>query len=128
MQHLYEAHKLLEQYFTADSSDRRKTIVGQLDATGLSPTILGRMVRLRMRWQALTPGVYFVNEKSGPYAIRYFLGIPRGYDLTHSWPLVVKLPAANAFLTDPPPDVDAVTRIYPSGSTTSWPIIPTLWC
>jgi hypothetical protein len=112
VQHLYDAHKLLEKYFTADSSDQRKTIVEQLDATGLSPTVLGRILRLRMGWQALTPGVYFINQKSGPYAIRYFLGVPRGYDVTHSWPLVVKLPTANAFLTDPPPDADAVARIY----------------
>jgi len=112
VQHLYDAHKLLERYFTADSSDQRKTIVEQLDATGLSPTVLGRIVRLRMGWQALTPGVYFINQKSGPYAIRYFLGVPRGYDLTHSWPLVVRLPTANAFLTDSPPDAAAVARIY----------------
>jgi hypothetical protein len=109
---LYEAHKLLEQYFAADSSDQRKAIVPQLDATGFSPTVLGRLVRLRMDWQQLAPGVYFINEKAGPHAVRYFLGIPRGYDLTHSWPLVVKLPTTNAFLTNPPPDAAAVARIY----------------
>jgi hypothetical protein len=109
---LDEAHKLLEQYFAADSSDQRKAIVQQLDATGVAPPILGRMARLRMYWQKLEPGVYFINEQVGPHAVRYFLGVPRGYDQTQSWPLVVKLPTANAFLTDPPPDADGVTRIY----------------
>lgn len=109
---LYAAHELLEQYFTAEPGAPRKAIVQQLDASGIPTAILGRIVRLRMDWQPLAPGVYFINEKSGPHVIRYFLGVPRGYDVTHSWPLVVRLPTANAFLTDPPPDADAVAKIY----------------
>jgi hypothetical protein len=109
---LYEAHKLLEQYFSFDSMDQRKGIVQQLDATGLSPSILGRLLRLRMNWENLAPGVYYIDDKAGPQQVRYFLGVPRGYDLTQSWPLVVKLPTANAFLTNPPPDAAGAARIY----------------
>ena len=38
------------------------------------------------------------------------LGIPAQYDVTKSWPLVIKLPVANAFLTQPPPDGQAGSK------------------
>ena len=38
--------------------------------------------------------------------------MPRGYRRAVSWPLVIKLPTANAFLTDPPPTADDVARLY----------------
>lgn len=109
---LQSVHALLERYFTAKSESQRKQIAAEIDSSGLPPEIVGRIVRLRTAWSDLTPGVYYINRKIGPFDVRYFLGIPRQYDRTHSWPLVVKLPAANAFLTDPPPDAQTVTNIY----------------
>jgi len=105
------ARGLLERFFAASASDR-KQIVSQILATGLSPQIVGRLARLRENWSALAPGVYYINAQAGPFNIRYFLGIPAQYDFSHSWPLVVKLSVANAFLSQPPPDAHAATDIY----------------
>jgi hypothetical protein len=105
------AHDLLEQYFAADSN-QRKQIEPRIETLGLPAQIIGRLARIRSSWTALDPGVYFINFQSGPISVRYFLGIPPNYDPTRSWPLVEKLPVANAFLTNPPPAADAVTKIY----------------
>jgi hypothetical protein len=108
---LRSAQSLLERFFAATAS-QRKQIITEINATGLSPAIVGRLARLRESWSALAPGVYYINAQAGPINIRYFLGIPAQYDFSRSWPLVVKLPVANAFLTQPPPDAQAVTDIY----------------
>jgi hypothetical protein len=108
----HAAHDLLEQYFAADSAEQRGAIVRQIDAIGLDTPTIGRLARLRMNWPQLTPGVYFINEKAGPYDVKYFLGVPRRYNVSQSWPLVVKLPVANAFVTNPTPDADRVVQIY----------------
>jgi hypothetical protein len=105
------ADDLLQRFFDASASER-KQIISQITATGLGPEIVGRLARLRENWLALAPGVYYINIQSGPFNVRYFLGIPPKYDFARSWPLVVKLPSANAFLTKPPPDAQAVTQIY----------------
>src|SRR6185437_4933294 len=55
---------------------------------------------------------YYVNEKLGPHDVRYFLGVPAGYDRAKSMPLVVKLVPVNPFITKPPPDADEVVKIY----------------
>src|ERR1700683_1042270 len=94
---LQSVHELIERYFTAESEARRKEVVEQINASGLSSAVLGRIIRLRSGWGDLTPGVYYVNKKIGTFDVRYFLGIPGQYDRTRSWPLVVMLPAANAF-------------------------------
>lgn len=109
---IYHAHELIEHYFDATTVAQRKTIVQSLEQCGVAPEILGRLTRLRMRWPALEGGVYYVNEKHGLFDVRYFLGVPAGYDRTKSWPLVVKLVPLNPFLTRPPPDADAVVKIY----------------
>jgi predicted esterase len=112
LQKLISAHELLEKYFAAESSGQRSEIVTRIDATGLDRPTIGHLARLRMDWQPLAPGVYYINQKNGPLEVRYFLGIPKSYDLTKPWPLVVKLPVPNAFLTTPPPDAQRVTDIY----------------
>jgi hypothetical protein len=106
------AHELLERYFATPSSGERTAIAARIDAVGLDRSIVGKLTRLRIEWPTLTPGVYYINEKNGPHEVRYFLGIPTSYELTRSWPLVVKLPVANVFLTTPPPDAQRVTEIY----------------
>jgi hypothetical protein len=83
-----------------------------LESFGLDANVLGRIVRIRMKWPQLAPGVYYINERIGPHDVRYFLGIPKGYDRAKAWPLVIKLPTADAFLADPPPDPVQVTEIY----------------
>jgi hypothetical protein len=108
---LVAVHELLERYF-AEPSAGRVEIVARIDAMGFDRSIVGRLARLRIGWAALAPGVYYINEKSGPREVRYFLGIPKSYDVTKACPLVVKLPVANAFLTSPPPDAQRVSEIY----------------
>lgn len=109
---LRKVHALLERYFISDTSSERKILSKQIAATGFDPSDVGRIVRIRLDWQPLKPGVYYVNERATAHEVRYFLGIPQDYDVTNAWPLVVKLPTANAFLSDPPPDAEQVTRIY----------------
>src|SRR4051794_527992 len=43
---LYQAHQLLEHYFS--DPPNRKSIVEKLDASGIDPNVLGRIVRIRM--------------------------------------------------------------------------------
>ncbi len=80
---------------------------------GIDPNILGRLARVRGMWQKLSPGgVYYINERIGPIDVHYFLGVPKTYDRDKSWPLVVKLPNADAFVATPKPNADDVQRIY----------------
>jgi hypothetical protein len=109
---IYAAHQLLEQYFAAPTEPQRQAIVAQLTATGLNPRLLGRLCHIRLGWQNLPPGVFYVNEQAGIYPVKYFLGVPPNYRRDTAWPLVVMLPTANAFLTTPSPDADEVSRIY----------------
>jgi hypothetical protein len=105
-----QAHALIEQYF-GDPSKRKQTIEA-LEASGLDPGVIGRLVRIRMNWPSLAGGVYYINERIGPHDVRYFLGIPKTYDRTKPWPLVIKLPTADAFVTEPQPDPIQVSEIY----------------
>lgn len=109
---IYAAHELLEAFFAEPASKARSRIVEKIRGTELDPNLLGRLTRLRMHWPALEPGVYYTNERHGPHDVRYFLGVPKAYDRAEPWPLVVKLPTAHAFLTDPPPGAERVTQIY----------------
>jgi len=109
---IYSAHLLLEQYFAPASQAQRRDIVKQLEATKLPAELLGRVSRLRLSWENIAPGVYYINDRSGPYAVKYFLGIPKTYHRDISWPLVVKLPASNSFLDDPMPNGDDVAQMY----------------
>lgn len=107
---LLKAHELIEEYFR--QPDLRDEIVAALEKLKIDPNVLGRLVRLRMHWPELKGGVYYVNERFGPHQVHYFLGVPREYDRTRSWPLVIKLPTADAFVGDSPPDADQVRDIY----------------
>jgi hypothetical protein len=107
---LLSAQALIERFFA--EPDSRKQNAAALEATGIDPDILGRIVHIRLKWPALPAGVLYVNERVGTTDAVYFLGIPSGYDRTKPWPLVIKLPTASAFLTHPLPDADQVTQIY----------------
>src|SRR4051794_4427219 len=110
---VFAAHQLIEQYFATPHAAERKKLVKELEAAGLDVNLLGRLCRIRMHWPALEPGgVYYVNERFGPHAVKYFLGVPANYDRTRPWPLVIKLPGAHAFATDPPPVGDQAADIY----------------
>jgi hypothetical protein len=109
---IYQAHQLIENFFDASTAAARKAAIQALEKCGVAPEILGRLTRLRMRWPALEAGTYYVNEKLGPHEVRYFLGVPAGYDRARSMPLVVKLVPVNPFIVNPPPDADAVIKIY----------------
>lgn len=112
---LLGAHQLIEQYFASPTAAQKKAIVAKLDATKLDPNLLGRLTRLRLHWPAMTGGgVFYVNRRIGPYDVRYFLGVPKTYDRTRPWPLVIQLPAAAPFLTDPPPDAGRIVQMYRS--------------
>lgn len=109
---VYDAHVLLESFFAEPTAKMRTAIIQKIRETKLEPNLIGRLARLRMHWPASEPGVYYTNERHGPFDVRYFLGIPKGYDRTRPWPLVIKLPTATAFLTDPMPGPERVTQIY----------------
>lgn len=101
---------LIDRYFSS-AADRPAT-VKSLDGLGLNANLIGRLTRLRANWPDLAGGVYYINEKMSGHDTRYFLGIPKGYDRTKPWPLVIKLPTADAFIGDPRPDPVQVTEIY----------------
>src|SRR5262245_2417624 len=107
---LYRAHALLERYF--DSPDDRKQTLKTIESLNIDPNVLGRLARIRMNWPELAGGVYYVNEKINAHDAHYFLGIPKNYDRTKSWPLVIKLPTADAFVGKPPADAEQVKSIY----------------
>ena len=110
---LEQAHQLLEKYFQMRTAAGRKATVAGLQATGIDPNVLGRLCRIRANWPTLAGGgVFYVNEKIGAYGIQYFVGVPKAYDRTRPWPLVVKLPAATVFLSEPPPDAARVVQLY----------------
>jgi hypothetical protein len=109
---LYDAHLLIEKYFATAKAAEREILVKDLEATALDPNIIGRLVRLRLYWPQLESGAYYINERVGPHNVTYFLGIPKNYDRTRPWPLVIKLPGAHPFVTDPRPTADEVARIY----------------
>lgn len=109
---LAAAHRLIEDFFAADTSADRERIVEQLQQSTFSPDILGRLVRLRMHWPALRGGVYYINERVGPHQVMYFVGVPADYDPTRTWPLVIKLPGAHAFVTEPRPGPVEVSKLY----------------
>src|SRR5438874_9928545 len=89
-QKLLEVHQLIEQYFAATAMKDREQIARSIEATGIDANIVGRLTRLHMDWPVLVGGVYYINEHVGPHNVHYFLGIPRTYDRTMSWPLVIK--------------------------------------
>ena len=109
---IHDAHVLLEAFFAEPNAKVRQEITGKLRDTKLDPNLLGRLARIRMHWPRLSPGVYYTNERHGPHDVRYFLGVPEGYDRTKPWPLAIKLPTVHAFLTDPMPGPERVTEIY----------------
>jgi hypothetical protein len=109
---LIKAHELVENYFAATTADARKKIVTELEATGVDANIIGRIIRIRLNWPALPGGIYYVNERMGKHDVFYFIGLPKNYDRSVAWPLVIMLPTAHAFVVEPPPDAAQVARIY----------------
>lgn len=109
---LYAAHELIERFFEVKTAAEKKQAIAAVEETKLDPNLLGRLLRIRMDWPAVEPGVYYVNEKIGPFTVNYFVGVPKDYDRAKPWPLVIKLPTAHAFVTNPPPTADEVARIY----------------
>src|SRR6267143_338708 len=109
---LRPAHELLEKYFAAKTAAERAGAVKEIVGTGLDANVLGRLCRIRLYWPQIEGGVYYINEKVGPHQVMYFVGVPKGYDRAVSWPLVIKLPGAHAFITDPKPGPDEVAKIY----------------
>ena len=110
---VYAAHQLIERYFAARKAADRRKLAKDIEATGLEVNLLGRLARLRMNWPALEGGgIYYLNERFGPHTVRYFLGLPKDYDRTRTWPLVIKLPGADAFASGAAPDGEQVAGIY----------------
>jgi hypothetical protein len=101
----------LEKYFAGNAQDRAAAIEA-IRKIGLDETTIGKICRIRSNWPAMKGGVYYINEKLGPHNVHYFLGIPDNYDRLKKWPLVVKLPTATVFVTEPKPDSDQVAKIY----------------
>ncbi|HTL27842.1 MAG TPA: hypothetical protein VL282_01415 [Tepidisphaeraceae bacterium] len=111
-QQLEKLHPLIEDYFAAKTAVDRKTATAAIEATEIDPNIVGRLCRIRTNWPALAGGVYYINERVGPHDVAYFLGVPKDYDRTKPWPLVVRLAPAEPFVTEPKPDANQVSKIY----------------
>jgi hypothetical protein len=105
-------HQLIENFFAATARDQRNTIAKQLATSGVAPEVIGRILHNRQNWAVMQPGVYYIFDRLGAEDVRYFLGVPAGYKPTSSWPLVIKLPTAAAFLTNPWQNGDQVAAIY----------------
>ncbi len=105
------AHELLEKYFKA-AAEERAAVVKELVGTGLDANVLGRIARIRLYWPEVPGGVYYINEKVGPHQVTYFVGVPKTYDRSVPWPLVIKLPGAHVFVKDPRPGAEEVAKIY----------------
>ncbi len=109
---LLSAHGLIEQFFAAKTQKERVAITKELESTQIDPNVLGRLCRIRRGWKSLEPGVYYINDTFGSFEVKYFLGVPKGYSPSTASPLVITLPTADEFLTNPPPDNKGVTTIY----------------
>jgi hypothetical protein len=109
---LYDAHLLVEKFFSTPTAADRDNVIKEIEALKVDPHYVGRIARLRMYWPELQTGVYYVNERVGPHAVMYFVGVPKTYDRTRPWPLVIKLPGPHAFVTDPPPNANQVVDLY----------------
>lgn len=91
---LASVHRLIEDYFAPGSFAQRKRIAGQIEKLALDPAVVGRLTRVRAHWPALAGGtIYSVDHLRGTTHVRYFFGVPPGYDRDRSWPLVVRLPS-----------------------------------
>jgi pimeloyl-ACP methyl ester carboxylesterase len=105
--------ELIEEYFATPAAGKRRGIVEQIEQVGLDANVVGRLTRVRLHWPELKGGgIFYVNEPVGAYGVHYFLGVPGKYERTKAWPLVIKLPTAQAFVGSPPPGVEGVVRIY----------------
>jgi len=102
----------LERYFAATSAADRAAAVAEIRRIGLEESLVGRICRIHADWPVMKGGVYYINEKVGPHNVHYFLGVPDSYDRLKKWPLVVRLPTATVFVTEPKPDADQVAKIY----------------
>jgi hypothetical protein len=109
---LYQSHALIESFFATPGMMQRRSIIKSIEASGIEPAIIGRLARLRMNWPQLQGGVYYVNEKRGPYTVRYFLGVPKTYDRTKAWPMVVMLAPAERLLLQPPRDAQGLVDVF----------------
>ena len=106
------AHDLIERFFAATTKQDRSDLTKRLEETHLDANVLGRLCHVRRGWAELTPGTYFINDTFGAFEVKYFLGIPQNYSRLTPTPLVITLPTADPFLTNPPPDNAGVTKIY----------------
>lgn len=106
----FKAHQLIERYFA--NADDRKGTIASLESLEIDAAIIGRLSRVRPDWPDLKAGVYYINEHFGSFDVRYFLGIPKGYERATALPLVIQLPTADAFVNEPRPDPLQAAEIY----------------
>jgi len=111
---IYLTHKLVERYFSPEYSDAesRKALTRWINEIGLDANIVGRIARLRMDWPQVPAGCHYIFDKIGAHEVHYFLGVPRDYDRTRSWPLYLKLPNAAALVATPAWTADDAVKIY----------------
>lgn len=88
------AHQAIEKFFIATRTDDRKAALTAIEQLRLDANIVGRLTRIHADWPALPPGVYVVEDRVGPHKVSYLLGVPKSYERTRAFPLVVDLIAS----------------------------------
>lgn len=115
VQQLYAAHLWIEAYFTDLPTAAREQVLKSIESSGVSPADVARLCRMRLAWQDVQPGVYYINDRIGPIRVYYFVGVPEGYSPARPVPAILMLPTATAFVARRPAgEVDSaeVARIY----------------
>jgi hypothetical protein len=110
---LYRAHLLVEEYFAEPSAERREAIPGEIEKLGVGAREVAELAGIRLGWKAVEPGVYYINDRLGPSPVKYFVGVPKGYEAGKArWPVVVVLPTATKFAVRKDVTPDQVAEVY----------------
>ena len=104
---------LIDKFFRARTATNRKAAIEEITKTNLDAGTIGRLCHLRQNWPALAGGgLFYVNQRAGPYPARYFVGVPTKYDRAKSWPLCVVLPDPRVLAADSSLTADRVIDQY----------------
>jgi len=106
---------LIDKFFHARTAASRKAAIDALTKANFDPGTIGQLCRVRQNWPALAGGgIFYVNQRTGPYPTRYFVGVPKSYDRAKAWPLCVVLPDPNLLARETSLTAERVIELYRS--------------